>query len=368
MKKNSIKRLILSLILTLILGYSFIGTKGEVVENLDIPIAIGSDLEKGEYASVILSVYEFNPDGSITSRILKSEGDNIAEARNDRQRKSNKKFLLGLEKLYVISDAYAQLGVNNVIDVLVNNPTVNDRSPAVVVKGKVVDLLKYKMEGYASSAEFIEGMIKNSIYNNFFSNQFSMMDLIVRVDAEGRNGVLPYVELKEEGPEITGLAIFKGDKMIGKTNIKEARTISLLKFDGGKGILTIQKDSKHYVDFYAESKRKVKCYKTDGKYNFIINIELNGTIASNELDTSIYKDPKELKKITSDIEDKVKKMCTEYINKAKYEYKTDIWELGRVAAAKYGRQTGMDWDKVISESNIEVRVKATVKDLGRGTY
>ena len=68
------------------------------------------------------------------------------------------------------------------------------------------------------------------------------------------------------------------------------------------------------------------------------------------------------------MENSVKKMCTEYINKAKNEYKTDILELGRVAAAKYGRQVGVDWSKVVSESNIEVDVKVTVKDEGRGAY
>ena len=368
MKKNSRRRFVFILILAIIFSYSFIGAKGEMVENLDIPIAIAADLEESDYVRVILSVYEFGSGRNITSRVLKSSGTNIGETRNDRQRKSNKKFLLGIEKLYIATEAYARNGIRNMIDILVNNPTVNDRSPTIIFNGKAEELLEYKIEGYASSAEYVEGMIKNSMYYNFFTNQFSMMDLIVRVDAEGRNSVLPYVELKEEIPQITGFAIFREDKMIGKTNMKEARAISLLRFNGGKGMLTIQRDPKHYVDFYAESKRKVKCYKIDGKYNFIINIELNGTIASNELDTSIYKDPKGLKKITSDIEDQVKKMCTEYINKAKYEYKTDIWELGRVAAAKYGRQTGMDWDKVISESNIEVRVKATVKDLGRGLY
>jgi Ger(x)C family germination protein len=368
MRKNSIRRFIFIIILTIIFSYSFIGSKGEVVENVDIPIAIGADLEEMKYVSTILSVYEFGPGETIASRVLKSKGTNIGETRNDRQRKSNRKFLLGIEKLYVVSGAYAQYGIHNMIDVLINNPTVSDRSPTIVFNGRVEELLKYKIEGYANSGDYIEGMLKNSMYYNFFSNQFSMMDLIVRVEAEGRNSVLPYIELKEDGPQITGFAIFKEDKMVGKTNMKEARAISLLRFSGGKGILTIQKDPKHYINFYAQSKRKVKCYKTDGKYNFVINIYLKGSIASNELDPSIMKDPKALKKFTSDIEDQVKKTCTEYINKAKNEYKTDIWELGRVAAAKYGRQTGVDWDKVVSESNIEVKVKATVKDEGRGEY
>jgi Ger(x)C family germination protein len=367
-KKNSKRRFVFIIILTIIFSYSFIGTKGELVEELGIPIAIGYDLSaNGEYRAPI-PVYEFAPSGEVKSKTITGQSSSIGGTRDDRQRKANKKYLLGLEKLYVISESHAQYGIHNIIDVLLNNPQVSDRSPTIVFNGKAEDLFKYKIKGYANSAEYIEGMIKNSMYYNFFSSQFTMMDLIVRVDTEGRNPVLPYIELKEDGPEITGLAIFRGDKMVGKTNIQEIIAINLLKFSGGKGILSIQKDPKHYVNFYAQSKRKVKCYKTDGKYNFLITMGLNGSIAANELDPSILKDPKALKKFTSDMENLVKKMCTEYINKANYEYKTDILELGRVAAAKYGRQAGVDWNKVVSESNIEVKVKVTVKDEGRGSY
>lgn len=356
------------IILTIIFGYSFIGSKGEMVENLGIPVAVGYDLsESGEYRAPI-PVYEFPSSGDVTSKTLTGESSSLGGTRDDRQRKSDKRYLLGIEKIYVISESWAQYGIRNIIDILLNNPQVSDRSPTIVYRGKAEELLKHKMKGYANPAEYIEGMIKNSMYYNFFSSQFSMMDLIVRVDAEGRNPVLPYIELKEEGPEITGLAIFRGDKMVGKTNMQGTIAINLLKFDGGKGILSIQKDPKHYVNLYAQSKRKVKCYKTDGKYNFLISLDLNGSIASNQLDPKLSKDPKVLKKFTSDMENSVKKMCTEYINKANREYKTDILELGRVAVAKYGRQTGVDWNEVISESNIEVEVKVTVKDEGRGSY
>lgn len=372
MKKNFSRRLIFIIIVIIIFAYSFIGSKGEVVENLEIPAGIGYDLEesigKEVRYSVPISIYVFTPEGDIKSKIITGKSENIGETREDRQRKSNKRFLLGLEKLYVISESQAEYGIHNIVDILLNNPQVSDRSPAVVFKGKAENLLRYKIKGYSNSAEYIEGMIRHSIYYNFFSTQFSMMDLIVRIDAEGRNALLPYVELKEQGPQITGLAIFKEDKMVAKTNIQEARIINLLKFNGGKGIITIQDDEKHYISYYAQSKRKVRCYKTGGKYNFVINLELNGSIASNELYPKLNKDPKELKEFTKHLENSIKKMCTEYINKAKCEYKTDILDLGKVASGTYGKHTGVDWNKVVCESNIQVNVKVKVQDQGRGSY
>ena len=46
-------------------------------------------------------------------------------------------------------------------------------------------------------------------------------------------------------------------------------------------------------------------------------------------------------------------------------------ELGRIAAANFGRGTGVDWNKVICNTdltNIKVNVKVKVDNMGRGDY
>jgi hypothetical protein len=40
------------------------------------------------------------------------------------------------------------------------------------------------------------------------------------------------------------------------------------------------------------------------------------------------------------------------------DYKLDCLALGRVAAAKYGRHTGTDWNKAVSEAEIVVKCKS----------
>ena len=43
----------------------------------------------------------------------------------------------------------------------------------------------------------------------------------MRIGAEGRSLVLPYIEITEEGIEITGMAIFKEDKMVEVADIQK---------------------------------------------------------------------------------------------------------------------------------------------------
>ncbi|MBU3100846.1 Ger(x)C family spore germination C-terminal domain-containing protein [Clostridium sp. DSM 17811] len=75
-----------------------------------------------------------------------------------------------------------------------------------------------------------------------------------------------------------------------------------------------------------------------------------------------------MKKFEVDMTIYVKKMSNNFINKSKCQYKTDILDLGRIAAAKYGRCKGTDWDKVICNSDIKVNVKFTVDKQGRGSF
>jgi Ger(x)C family germination protein len=371
MKKNWRNKLIV-ISVVIIFMYSFMGPRGELTQNLSVPIGVGCDLENEENGNISygipISVYIFQSPGNLLSDVYIGKAKSIGETREDRQTKSNKRFLLGLERVFVISENYAQYGTKNLIDILVNNPEINDKAKMVVYKGKSEDILKHKVTGYVSSAEFIDGLINSAKQFNFFPPQYTFMDMIVRVDAEGRNLVLPYIELKQDDIVLTGLAIFKKDKMIAKASIPEAKIINILRENNVNGILTIQNSAKEYINYYAKSKRKVKCYKKDGKLTFTIDVNMDGAIVSNELYKDFYSDPKIVKEFIKSMEGNIKKMCEDFINKAKCSYNVDVLELGRVAAAKYGRMTGTDWNKEICNSNIEINVKVSINTEGRGEY
>ncbi|MBI6872155.1 Ger(x)C family spore germination protein [Clostridium aciditolerans] len=370
-KRNKV--IILYLVISSILLYSFIGPKGELVENLEIPIGVGIDLEKKSendisYSSHISS-YLFQ-ERKIDSTVLTGVAKNIGETREKRQLRSPKSFLLGLEAIVLLSEEYAEYGIRNEIDILLNNPQINDMAFVVICKERSEDIFKHKVKGYSSSSEFIQGLIKNAKQFNFFpEHEYTLMDTLVRIDAEGRTLLLPYIELIDGNIKLTGIALFKVDKMVAKANIEETKIINILKYSNVKGMLTIQDSSKKYINFYAESKKKVKCYKEDDKFRFVIDLSLNGPIVSNTLYANLKNDPKLLKEVAKDIEKNLKETCEDFVNnKIKEKYKIDVLGLGKFAAGKYGRGKGIDWDKVISESIIEVNVKVKIDNEGRGDY
>lgn len=366
-------RKIFNILLTICMVSLFITTpKVEPADQMDVEVALGTDLERvteNEFRYVVTrSIYVFEEEKKRSSRVITSSGDSIGIAREKRQQLANKAAISGLEKIYIQNEEYARYGIRNSLDIIFKNPRVNDTGIFVVSKNSVKDVLEYNIPGYANSADFIEGLIMNQKGINFFPEEFNAVNIYVRVDSEGRSAVIPYIELKENGIVLTGEALFNKDKMTAKIDMKDARILNMLRSNNVKGILTIQKNSKEYIDFNAKAKRKIKCFKKGDKYNFIIDLKLNGDIISNTLDKNISKTSASRKEFEHAMEEEVKKECNEFISKMKKELKVDCLELGRVAAAKYGRRKGNDWNKIISDSDIEVNVTVKVDKQGRGNY
>lgn len=342
------------------------------VEDIDIYVGAGLGINKNGEGNITYRVATtanaYKQDETTENVLSIGESSTIGKTREDRQKKTGKKFFLGLSKLYIIDEEYARYGIRGFMDINFKNPVVNSNSFLVVCKNRNEEYFNYTVSGYDNSADYISDMIKSSVNYNFFSGDYMFKNAVLSIDAEGKNMVSPYIEIMEDGIKTTGIVVFKKDKLAAILDMKDTKIMNMLRENKVKGILTIQKDSKKYINYQAESKRKITCRKIGDKYTFIIDLNLEGEIINNEL----YKDMSGKVEVTQKFEDdmaaQVKEMCTGFLDKMKNEYKVDLLQLGWVAAAKYGRDTGADWDKVVSNSDIVVNVKVHVNKVGRGQY
>ncbi|MBU3099087.1 MULTISPECIES: Ger(x)C family spore germination protein [Clostridium] len=346
--------------------------KTHSVEDLGISVGVGIGINKNGEGNIIYRVStnanEYKEDGTVETLLGTGIGSTIGKTRENRQKKTGKDFFLGLSKIYIVDEEYAKYGIRDLIDVNFKNSVVNDNAFLVVCKGRNEDYLKYTSTGYDNSAEYISDMIKNSVNYNFFKEDYMVKDAFLSIDAEGKNVVSPYIEIMEDGIKIKGMAVFNKDKLAVILDTKDTKIMNMLRENKVKGILTIQKNSKEYVNYSAESKRKITCKKIDGKYTFIIDLDLKGEIVNNGLYEGMTVKTEPIQKFEDDMSKQVENMCIGFLDKMKKEYKVDLLQLGWVATAKYGRDTGVDWNEVVSNSEIKVNVKVHVDKLGRGQY
>ncbi|EQB4336735.1 spore gernimation protein [Clostridium botulinum] len=373
MKKLKNNRINIIILIIIILNIYYYDPNIKYAEELDIPAGIGYDfqtkIDNIRYYQIPISAYIFNPNETATSTVHEGKGETLLKTRQDRQRKSNRKFLLGNEKVYLISEKSAYDGVNEIINLLFFNPLANARAFTVVCAGNPKDMLNHKIQGYASSADYIYGLIQNSPQYNFFPvKAYTTSINYYQLKTEGKNLVLPYIETTKNGIEITGMAIFRGDKMERKLDVDEMRVLNRLREDKNKGIISVIKSYNQFAEMDCYIKRKVECYKEKDKYRFVIKLDIKGDMINcrsckNELCTQEGKDG-----IVKEFEEKIYKESYEFINKMQNEYKIDFLNLGSVAAAKYGRQTGVNWDDIVSNSEIELDINMRLIRGSRGTF
>lgn len=344
----------------------------EPVEDVEIITGVGNDMERNNSGvikySIPMSVYLFKNDNTIESDTRMGEAYTVPETRENRQLIEDKQNILGLEKLYIFSEEQSRNGLLPCMEILLRNPNINDKGYVVVCKGKAYDILNLRVKGYPSSADYLEGLLKNSIFQNFYSEKNKLSDTYLNILSEGENTAMPYIEIKNGKIAMSGMALFNKDKMTAMLDIKDAKLLNILREDAGQGILTIAKNSEGNFSLYSKVKRKVIASKQDGKYKYIINLKFTGDVIYNQQYKNFLKDANEIKIIESDMEKSIQKSCMQFIKKAQQDYKIDCLSLGKYAAAKYGRHKGINWDEVFSNADIEVKVKVKIERTGRGQF
>lgn len=356
-----------------VFAYFSTGLKDEQpAEDLEIVASFGADIKEISDNEALFiapsSVYTFEEGGKISSSIRSGEALTPARTRETRQLVSNKQYGLGLEKVYLIGESMASYGMKFPAEIFFRNPFLNDSGYVAICHGNPEDILSYKVEGYPSSADYIEGMLKNAHYYNFFSTEYKIADIFLNLDSEGKSTKIPYIDILDKQLKITGVCIFRKDKMIEKLNEEDTKLLNMLSETDGRGIIVLQQNATNYLEYYAKVKRKVKVYKLADKYKFIINLEFTGDIVSNTLYTKVINNTSVNNEIQNGLKENIERSSNYFIEKMKKQYRVDLLELGSHAVAKYGRHTGVDWDDVVSKSDIEVKVKVKIDRKGRGDY
>ncbi|MBU3072161.1 Ger(x)C family spore germination protein [Clostridium estertheticum] len=382
------KKIIIMFLVVLIVSIYAEKYKVSPMEDLNIISGIGFDINKevngNVQYSVPFSIYGFKSKGKsglpITTKKASSPGENIertssiimeksntiGDTREERQLKSSKAYTIGTEKMAIIGEEQAAYGILNMVNILFSNANINDSDIFSVCKGKAEDILRFKVEGYPSSSDYMEGMIKGATNYNFLSLEYNLLNIYITLDSEGKNLVLPYLEVKDNNIFYTGMALFKGNKMAYVLPMDESKIMNMLREKKGKGILTLQEGPDKYINYDAMVKRKVKCNKIEDKYEFNIDLNFRGDIIENTLYKSINKESeKEFEKLMGK---KIEKMCYDFLGKMKNVYKIDCLNLGMDAVAQYGRETGVDWNDVVSNADIKVNVVVKIDNIGKGQY
>jgi Ger(x)C family germination protein len=368
----SLKRI--NLLFILIGSLCISGCYGYVpIEKIELNTGIGYDLLEKD-GKIMFSdpteILVFKGNRVFESKVIPGVAGSNYMISEQKEVQMAKKYILGPEHLYLISEKRARFGLEDFCDFQGRDSTRNINAKIAICKQSPEKLFSAKFTEYDSVSQQIEGIIRIAYLDYFFSSKFTGFEFLLESIQSGRQIYLPYLELVKENVKLTGVALFKDKKMFKVIPLEEARLINLIRYDKSisgenRGYLNITTaDPLKYIDFLCSSKSKVKVSMLDHKLKYDVNVTINTVIKNYTLDKNDVLGDVDTKRIGKMLETKMEKKLEEEVEKVQTGYGFDCFDITKYALAKLGRNKGYESDEYFQNAMINVHVKVIVVSPG----
>ncbi|MBI6872504.1 Ger(x)C family spore germination protein [Clostridium aciditolerans] len=339
-------------------------------EDLGIIIGLGYDIENqgvGYKYKDTSETFIFKGEKKIEHEVLSGRSKSIYSTENELQMKFNKKWIAGTEIVYLIGEERARYGIKDIIDGQIRDPIRREIAAIAVSQNTAENVYKLEPKSASTIAEELRGILRFIYMDNFFPIDNEVSEFLKMYYQEGRKVVIPYINVIDNRPQVTGLALFRKDKMVRKVSLDEARLINILRNNDGFGYLAINKPERNeYYEAYFKNKNKlkVKVSKEGNNLKYDIFVTLIGDLKVDTIDKNLIT-KKEVKDIEKAFAEDLQKKLEIELGKMQKEYQTDWIDIGKYAAAKYGRQGNYASDEAFCDAIIDVHVNVKVATIGQ---
>lgn len=367
------------------------------LNELAISVGMGIDKEGEQYR---LSVQVVNP-GEVASKkggtgryapaILYSEkADTVMEAGRKLSQISPRRIYYSHLRMLVIGETLAKDGMAEVLDFLARDHEFRSDFYVVVAKGSSArDTLKIMTS--------LEAVPANKLFSSLVASEKSwgptmavtLDELTAAITSEGKHPVLTGLQIagdKNIGKsaknvevielpgqlKYSGLAVFKGDKLIGWLNEDESKgyTFILDKVKSSVGHVACPGGGKIGMEI-VRSQTKIRGKLVNGQPQVDINLRIEGNVADVECRTIDLTKPDVIYGLEKKAEERIKELIETSIKKAQKSYKVDIFGFGEAihrASPKAWKTMKKDWDRqYFTDMQANIHVDFKLRRLGQSS-
>lgn len=348
------------------------------VDKLNFPIAAAYDLHEdnpenmnqlssGPLEEPQVDVTVLNPNSSLAARsrvmLETMPAATVGYARDKRAYTTPALYVTGFNKVILMGEALAEQGAYPYLESLYRFPSVSYTMVLAVVEGRAADILKTPVENYENM-----GIVLNDLLREHKANSFIPTATLHQFDywqSPGNNPVLPLIKAGGvNGVFFSGLAVFNKDRMIGRLDLRQARTLSLLRGIKSQGFLPFMLEGEKEGTVFVHNDRQVKVEARGDSCRFKIKILLTGIIE--EYPNRQLIDSSKLKKIEDSLAQNIKQDCEQFVQVMQEELQVDCIDVSKYALARWRKELKnvVDRPEFISNADIQVDVKVSLKDAG----
>ena len=304
--------------------------------------------------------------------LLKNKSGTMMEGLMEFNRDSSRTLMLNHNQVLLFGSSLAEQGIKNHIDLFMRDQDSRMEILMMVVDGRGEEALSAKLSQDRISGMFLSRVIRTmSSVSSYY--QVRMLDFVSRLLEETTSPVVPIVTVTKKGKmeeiKITGMAVFKGDKMIDRLSndetlgyiwamgdVKHCNVVTSTEL--GKAVFQITK---------LDCKRDVKI-RQDGGIG--VKLSVNTTLSVGEISGFSETTSEELMPYLVKIaQEEIKRKIMNSFETAR-RLNADIYGFGTSVYRKYPKEWKSmkdSWDEIFSDIELNVQVKAHIPVTGQIT-
>ncbi|MDP4086181.1 MAG: Ger(x)C family spore germination protein [Bacillota bacterium] len=300
-------------------------------------------------------------------------GHTIDDALVNLQQEVSNPLFLGHLRIIVLNEKVARKGTQQINDFLRRNPQIRRTANLVVSKEHASSYMKVNPKLERIPSLYLADMIDNLSGLGKFPPSFIGL-FWTHLSSKGQDAYLPYLSIKgKDNIQLNGLALFKGERMAGKTSPLEIgdfmSVIGIYK--GGYGAFSMVPGTDTVVMIGTKTRRsRIKVYLKKGKPHVLIRVRYECEIDEKQSQKVYIANSGMVKKIEKEFSGSVEESIKSFIKKTQSK-ESDIFGFGEYFRAKLpkywkGRvRTKENWEKIFkNDLTFNVKVDTHLNRVG----
>ena len=308
--------------------------------------------------------------GEETVWIVDAAGETFDDAWENLQQQLSLRLSLGHLRVIVVSEEFAQKGVRELNDFLRRSHEVRRATWMVVSEGEAAKHMEAAPELERIPSLYLVTALDEAIKMGKFPEDFLGV-FWSKVSSLGQEAYLPYIILKEKGNiEISGMAYFHTDRMVGKTSpIEIGRYMAMMQINPGgyAGLHQIGEDVT--IMFKSdERKSKIKIEIKEGLPHVHVKVHVEGEIQE-KINQQFILEKETIDQFEREAGEGAVTAFNDLVKKTQAN-QSDIFGFGEQIRAKHPRywneniKTKEKWEELYKDIQVEVEVTFSVRRIG----
>lgn len=318
---------------------------------------------------------------SNTALVLSAEGKTVGDAIRDLEMQVPREIFWGHCLVLVFGEEMAKHGTRLAQNFFERNRQPRETMRIFVAQGEAKDFFQAKTNLEKTTAQSATFIVKKR-----YSVQ--LKDFAQILTNKGIQPVIPRVIVKKNGEAaegsdqergssgnksvvVSGMAVFKEDKLIGWLDDRESQGLIWLKTTAPKEREIISVPSPGEPDKEVsikilKGKTEIKPIPDGDSPRFNVAVNIVGDMIEQQGMEDLVK-PEKIKALEKNLSEAVKEEADTVLKKAQLEYGLDIFGFGDVFHEKHKKEWTLlqeQWDEVFSRSDVNIVVDAHIRETG----